>query len=70
MNVGLRREDGEQDVVELVLGHRERVVRSVNELADLVVVPPHHLQQLAQVRFRLSNKFCDLEFGTGGNGIG
>jgi hypothetical protein len=49
-------------MVEFVLSHRERMVRGVDELADLVVVPSHHLQQLTQVRFRLANKFGDLEF--------
>jgi hypothetical protein len=48
-------------MVELVLGHGERVVRREDELADLLVVAPDHHQQLAQVWFWLSDKFCNLE---------
>ena len=61
MYVGLWREDGEQDVVEFVLGHRDGVVRRMDQLVDLLVVPLDHLQQLAQVGVRIPHKFGNLQ---------
>ena len=61
VDVGLGGEDGEQDVVELVLCHGDGVVRRVDQLVDLLVVPLHHLEQLAHVRTRIAHKFRHLE---------
>ena len=49
-------------MVELVLCHGDGVVRRVDQLVDLLVVPLDHLEQLAHVRTRIAHKFRHLEF--------